>query len=364
MAALLIGGASLGVTSKASGQSQPRLVAVAESSAAPRELSGAGRGNALVRRLRSPRPSPFKDLMGRHRAVRLLHRTLECGASDERAAAALALARMDAVGIKGDLLAALDGARDEDAVAWVLALGELERPHLRRFLEDLAGDKGVGRDLLGRETPIPPRIRAAAALGLGLLGAPADGALLQLVFHPESTPPDVFLAAGLALSFTVNRPWSPALQAKVRAITRIPWLRSGPRRALRLALAVRDGAVQADTVRVARRSGSPRPPVLSSTAPLRPALESIHALTGERNASRLDAICWDLARRMGNSRDLGVLLDRLESGAIPSGPRRVAGLRVLGEIFDAHPEAGLIRVRRAILLDAADSPLVRFLEPL
>ena len=301
--------------------------------------------------------------MGRRRAVTLLRRVMECGSSRERGVAAVALARMDAAGIKGALLADLEGATEDEAVGLVLALAELERPHLRPFLEDLAGDKGVGRALLGEDGPISPRIRAAAALGLGLLGAPADGALLDLVFHPESTPRDVFLAASLALSFTENRPWSVVLQRKVRAVTRIPWLGSGPRRALRLALAVRDGALQSDVL-AAGRSNPPRRDPSATAVSLRPALRSIRALTAERNASRLEAIGWNLARHMGNSRDLGVLLHRLESGEIPSGARRVAGLTVLGEIFDVHPRSGLIRIRRAILLDAPDSPLIRFLDHL
>ncbi len=299
--------------------------------------------------------------MGRRRSVRLLRRAMRTGPPDERVAAAVALARMDAPGVKGDLLGALDGATEDEAIGFVLALGELERPHLRRFLEDIAGDQGVGRALLGREGAVPRRVRAVAALSLGLLGATADEALLKLVFHPESTPPDVFLAASLALSFTEDRPWSPSVRSRVRSITRIPWLRSGPRRALRLALAVRDRALEAPSLATPPQGGRVPTLAYAPTARLRPALRSIRALVGTADAARLEEISWDLARQMGSSRDLDVLLDRLESQEVPRGPRRLAGLTVLGKIFDADPEAGLIRVRRAILLDAPDSPLVPFL---
>ncbi len=121
----------------------------------------------------------------RREVLPILERALEDSHFDVRAAAVIALGKTRLEEARDSLVAALADSHPQVAESAALALGILGDSRDVPLLVDLANDTAAARRAC-RRTEVPPRTRAFAAIGLGLVGdASAIDPLVAIVDTPR-----------------------------------------------------------------------------------------------------------------------------------------------------------------------------------
>ena len=139
--------------------------------------------------------------------VAALRRKLEHGSDQERAAAAVALARTGHRGSASDLIFALERVPASVKPSVVLAFGVSGVDECRTTLAALVKDSRFGRGAVGaRRSSVPLDVRCVAALALGMLMPKQDDLTLhEILIKPTRHPRDLHLAACIAVGLQGDR---------------------------------------------------------------------------------------------------------------------------------------------------------------
>ncbi|MFT7619069.1 MAG: HEAT repeat protein [Planctomycetota bacterium] len=165
------------------------------------------------------------DLLVNKDVLRLLRKRFAEGSVEERAAAAVALARLGNKSISNDLIFALENAPGAVQEAIVLAFGINGTEDARSLLSSLALDGRFGRRALGRpRQPIPTKLRCVALLASGMLPAKkSDDTLHKILMSPEKQSVELHRAACLALGLHAAASADERQQAQRYGRSVRPW---------------------------------------------------------------------------------------------------------------------------------------------
>lgn len=141
------------------------------------------------------------DLLVNQDVLRLLRKRFASGSIEERAASAVALARLGNRSISNDLIFGLEDAPPQVQSAIVLAFGINGTEDARSLLSSLALDGRFGRRAIGRpRQPVPTKLRCVALLASGMLPAKkSDDTLHRILMDSENQSLELRQAACLAL---------------------------------------------------------------------------------------------------------------------------------------------------------------------